>query len=161
MAVKAGLQKSIIKREDLPPSHEIFLGTGTISIPNPAIPTDTVITITDHRLREGQKVFISTNGLLPIGLSLNTGYFVVNPTVNTFNLCEDFSNPDVLVKTSGTQSGTHTFTRVGFYVRFRLSSVDRKRYSHWSPIYFIEDTYFETQTIRFIDGGYSITREGD
>lgn len=156
MASKSGLQKSVIKRDDLPLSHEIPLGTGTISVGSPA-----VVTISDHRLRDGQKVYISTNGILPIGISLNTGYFVVNSTTNTFNLCEDYDKQDELIVTSGTQVGEHSFARVGFYVRFRLSSVDRKRYSHWSPVFFIEDTYHETQTVRFVDGGYSINREGD
>lgn len=45
-----------------------------------------VITSNGHNLENGDKVVLTTTGTLPAGLSLATGYFVINKTANTFQL---------------------------------------------------------------------------
>jgi hypothetical protein len=81
------------------------LGTATITIATPA-----VITRTAHGLSEGDKVYFTTTGALPTGISAGTvttnNYFVRNPAADTFNISSTLTG--ALINTSGTQSGVHT-----------------------------------------------------
>jgi hypothetical protein len=81
------------------------LGTVTISIATPAVVTDA-----GHGLADGDKVYFTTTGALPTGISAGTpttnNYFVRNSDVNTFRLST--TSDGSLINTSGTQSGTHT-----------------------------------------------------
>lgn len=75
--------------------------TVTITIASPA-----VITWNAHALAAGQKVFFSTTGALPTGLTTGVQYFVVSPAANTFQVAAtDGGTP---INTTGTQSGVHT-----------------------------------------------------
>ncbi len=75
----------------------------TISIGSPA-----VFTSNEHNLEDGDLIWLSTNGALPTGLSIDTDYYVRNVYGNiTFNVSTTPSGP--LVGTSGTQSGDHQF----------------------------------------------------
>jgi len=80
-------------------------GTCTIAISTPA-----VITLTNHGLTTGQKVYFTTTGALPTGLTANTTYWVNVLNITTFNLATSYANliAGIYIATSGTQSGVHT-----------------------------------------------------
>ncbi|MCE2706348.1 MAG: hypothetical protein LW807_04660, partial [Proteobacteria bacterium] len=80
-------------------------GTCTIAISTPA-----VITLTNHELTTGQKVYFTTTGALPTGLTANTTYWVNVLNITTFNLATSYANliAGIYIATSGTQSGVHT-----------------------------------------------------
>lgn len=81
------------------------IGTFTVTIATPA-----VVTLNGHGLETGDRVYFTTTGALPTGLTANTIYYVIKIDANTFNLATSFANAHVPTKiaTSGTQSGTHT-----------------------------------------------------
>ena len=154
MSTQYDLKKASYLNENLPDPSPLNAGVGTISIASPA-----VVTITNHGLITGQRVYIATNGSLPTGLEMDQEYFVIKLTNNTFNL--SLSNISYTpINTSGTQSGIHTFFRVGYYIRFRIVSEDKGQYSHWSPVYFVEDPYAEQIVYSIIDGGTSTSGGG-
>jgi microcystin-dependent protein len=78
------------------------LGTFTVTIASPG-----VFTLTSHALVVGDRVYLTTTGALPTGLSANTIYYVVSvPTANTFTVSA--TEGGTAINTSGSQSGTHT-----------------------------------------------------
>jgi hypothetical protein len=79
----------------------------TITIATPA-----VITATAHGFAAGDVIRFVTNGTLPSGLTANSNYFVISTGLgaNSFRIS---SQPGgAAIDTSGTQSGTHTVSRV-------------------------------------------------
>lgn len=84
------------------------VGTFTITIASPGLAT-----LTDHGLYTGQKVYLTTTGALPTGLSQNTDYWVIRVSSSTFRLASSYANAaaGTAINTSGSQSGTHTIRR--------------------------------------------------
>lgn len=82
-------------------SAQIF----TVTIASPA-----VITKTSHGFTGGERLRLSTTGSLPTGLTTSTDYFVEYIDANTFYLLSASVNGS-RINTSGTQSGTHSYTR--------------------------------------------------
>ena len=79
----------------------------TISIASPG-----EVTCTSHGFQIGDVIRFITNGTLPSGLTANSNYFVITAglTTNTFRIS---SLPGgTAINTSGTQTGTHTVSRV-------------------------------------------------
>lgn len=85
------------------------LGAATISIASPG-----VVTYTNHGLIAGDKIYFTTTGALPTGLSANTLYYVLSAglTANTFRLSSTLEG--TAINTSGSQSGTHTIRRAPY-----------------------------------------------
>lgn len=85
--------------------------TITISIASPG-----VVTWASHGLSAGDMFYFTTTGALPTGISANTSYFVIATglTTNTFQFSA--TSGGSAVNTSGTQSGTHTASRLGVLV---------------------------------------------
>jgi microcystin-dependent protein len=86
-------------------------GTATLTIATPC-----VVTKTNHGLTTGQKVYFTTTGTLPTGITANTTYWINVTGVNTFNLATSYANliAGIYIATSGTQSGVHTaFLTIG------------------------------------------------
>lgn len=85
------------------------LGTVTMTIATPC-----VVTSTDHGLSTGDKIKLSTTGALPTGLAVDTYYYIVKKTDNTFNLATTYENAmldtPVVITTSGSQSGVHSLS---------------------------------------------------
>ncbi|RWB66575.1 hypothetical protein [Mesorhizobium sp.] len=80
--------------------------TFTVTIAAPG-----VFTATGHGLEVGDAVQITTTGALPTGLATATTYYVKTvPTSDTFTLAA--TPGGTAITTTGTQSGTHTFTTV-------------------------------------------------
>lgn len=78
------------------------IGTFTVTIASPG-----VFTLTAHGLVIGDRVYLTTTGALPTGLSQNTIYYVVStPSADTFTLSA--TEGGAAINTSGSQSGTHT-----------------------------------------------------
>jgi microcystin-dependent protein len=78
-----------------------ILGAATISIASPGD-----VTLNGHGLSNGDRIRLFTTGALPTGLNVNTDYYLVSATANTFQLA---STPGgAAINTSGSQSGTHT-----------------------------------------------------
>lgn len=90
-----------------------LVGEATISIATPAI-----VTLNSHGLTVGERVYISTTGALPTGLtasvynatSVKTIYYVIEINANTFNLALSYADAigGVKINTTGSQSGVHT-----------------------------------------------------
>ncbi|RVC47578.1 hypothetical protein EN781_00125 [Mesorhizobium sp. M4A.F.Ca.ET.090.04.2.1] len=80
--------------------------TFTVTIAAPG-----VFTATGHGLEVGDVIQLSTTGALPTGLAAATDYYVKTvPTSDTFTLSA--TSGGSAITTTGTQSGTHTFTTV-------------------------------------------------
>lgn len=78
------------------------LGTITVTIASPG-----VFTLASHGLVVGDKIYLTTTGALPTGLSANTIYYVVStPTSSTFTVSA--TEGGSAINTSGSQSGVHT-----------------------------------------------------
>ena len=71
-----------------------------------------MVTLNGHGLANGNKVYLTTTGALPTGISASTRYYVVNATVNTFQLSTSLNGSSI--NTTGTQSGTHTLFSANF-----------------------------------------------
>jgi len=74
------------------------------------IATPAVVTHTTHGLATGDKIYLTTTGALPTGLSVDTTYYVIKIDANSYNLATSLANAiaGVQIATSGSQSGTHT-----------------------------------------------------
>ena len=81
------------------------VGTGTITIAAPG-----VVTLVAHGFTTGDSLYITTTGALPTGLSVNTLYYAITVTADTFRLATSRANALVPtpITTTGSQSGTHT-----------------------------------------------------
>lgn len=78
--------------------------TFTVTIASPG-----VFTKTAHGLTGGERLRLSTTGALPTGLNTSTDYFIIYVSANTFQVSTTLGG--AAVNTSGTQSGTHTYTQ--------------------------------------------------
>lgn len=89
--------------------------TATITIASPG-----VVTITGHGLTTGKKIYFTTTGALPTGLTASTTYYVIFVDANTFRLATSAANAlaGTAINTSGSQSGVHT----AFYGGISLNS---------------------------------------
>jgi len=90
-----------------------YATTFTVTVATPA-----VFTATEHELYENDEVELETTGTLPTGLTASTynsraKYWVVRRgiTADTFQLSESKGGDSVV--TTGTQSGAHTFIKLG------------------------------------------------
>lgn len=90
-----------------------YFTTFTVTIASPG-----VFTTTEHELYIDDEVELETTGALPTGLTASTAtsrtsYFVIRNgiTANTFQLSTSRGG-DAIV-TTGSQSGTHTFLKIG------------------------------------------------
>jgi hypothetical protein len=86
------------------------VGTVTVTIASPG-----VFTFNSHGFLANDRVILQTTGALPTGLSVNTVYFVRNPTTNTFELST--TSGGASINTTGTQSGTHTINSESFLLK--------------------------------------------
>lgn len=79
--------------------------TFTVTIASPA-----VFTSNNHGLKVGDNLRFTTTGALPTGLSTNTNYYVISAglTANNFQVSTTLGGS--AVNTSGSQSGTHSYT---------------------------------------------------
>lgn len=79
------------------------IGTFTVSVASPA-----TFTLTSHGLVPGDRVYLTTAGALPTGLTQLTVYYVIAAglTANTFQLSATAGG--AAINTSGSQSGSHT-----------------------------------------------------
>jgi hypothetical protein len=79
--------------------------TVTITIASPG-----VVTLSSHGLSTGDKIYLTTTGALPTGLSASTTYYVINVSSSTFRLAVSLTSAHqgTAINTSGSQSGTHT-----------------------------------------------------
>lgn len=90
--------------------------TAAITIASPG-----VVTISGHGLTTGKKIYFTTTGSLPTGLTAATTYYVIFVDANTFRVATTPFNAlaGTAVNTSGSQSGVQT----GFYGGFNMAPV--------------------------------------
>lgn len=103
--------------------------TVTITLASPG-----VITWTGHSLVAGDIVQLTTSGQLPAGLTAGVPYYVVNPATNTFSLAQTAGGSPIA--TSGTQSGTHTATKLlygGSFAEYIESKNYDRTFAFYSP----------------------------
>lgn len=82
--------------------------TFTVTIASPG-----VVTKTSHGFTGLERIRLTTSGALPTGLSAGTEYYVIYADADTFKLATSEANAaaGTAINTSGTQSGTHTYTQ--------------------------------------------------
>ena len=80
--------------------------TFTVTIASPAVFT----TASPHGLSAGDNIRLSTSGSLPTGLSINTNYYVISAGLTATEFEVSTTIGGSAVNTSGTQSGTHSFS---------------------------------------------------
>ncbi len=93
--------------------------TATMTINSPC-----VVTHASHGLQNDQAIYFTTTGALPTGLSVNTTYYILNKSDNTFQLA--LTAGGAAINTTGSQSGVHTvnvLAGVGNCTRGYLSTV--------------------------------------
>ena len=105
----------------------------TITIASPAVFT------TQTALRNGTAVTLNTTGALPTGLAVSTVYYVVGASGTTCNLSLTFGG--AAINTSGTQSGTQSFSPRGINITQLGGASD-------CPI--IQNFIFVSDTSRFV-----------
>lgn len=83
--------------------------TGAVTM---TIATPCVATLAAHGLHSGHKCQMTTTGALATGLAAATTYYLHVIDANTFHFCTSLANvaAGAYIATSGSQSGTHTFT---------------------------------------------------
>jgi hypothetical protein len=83
------------------------LASATITV---TIATPGVVTHTSHGRITGEKVYFTTTGALPTGITASTTYYIIKIDANSYNIATTFANAiaGTKVATSGSQSGTHT-----------------------------------------------------
>lgn len=93
--------------------NEIGTSTATLSIASPC-----VVTKTSHGLEVGNKISFTTSGALPTGITASTEYYIISSGfgANSFQISATYNG--TAINTSGTQSGTHTYTA---YVSKKMS----------------------------------------
>lgn len=79
----------------------------TVTIASPA-----VFTLANHGLIAGQEIRFSTTGALPTGLTAGTHYFVLASSLTSSTFKISATSGGAAINTSGTQSGTHTLSRL-------------------------------------------------
>lgn len=82
--------------------------TFTVTIASPG-----VVTKAGHGFTGGERLRLSTTGALPTGVDTTNDFFVIYVDANTFRLATSEANAaaGTAINTSGSQSGTHTYTR--------------------------------------------------
>lgn len=84
------------------------IGTSfTVTIASPGVFSDTA-----HGLGVGDKVVFQTTGALPTGLTAGTTYYIISAGLTADAFEVSTTDGGSAVNTSGSQSGTHTYTRV-------------------------------------------------
>lgn len=110
-------------------------GTVTVTLASPGVWTSTA-----HGLVIGDRVYVTTTGALPTGVTANTNYYVMTvPNANTFTLGTTRTVTastgaiavTTAVNTSGSQSGVHTLT--------------------WAPFGTADSTHFNLPDMRGMD----------
>ena len=81
----------------------------TVTIASPA-----VFTKTGHGLVAGDRITLSSTGVLPTGLSDSTVYYIIAAGLTADAFQVSLTSGGAAVNTSGTQSGTHTYTSIGY-----------------------------------------------
>jgi hypothetical protein len=103
--------------------------TVTISLASPG-----VITWTGHTLQAGDIVRLTTSGQLPAGLTAGVPYYVVSPATNTFSVAQTQGGSPIA--TTGSQSGTHTATKLlfgGSFAEYIESKNYDRSFGFYSP----------------------------
>lgn len=81
-------------------------GTNTEATVTFSLSPDNLVNATGHSFEDGMGVVFRTTNTLPTGLSVQTQYYVVNATANTFQVST--TEGGAAVALSGSPSGTHT-----------------------------------------------------
>lgn len=99
---------------------EAASATATMTIATPC-----VVTLVSHGRETTDKVYFTTTGALPTGVTANTTYYVIKIDANAFNLATSAANAvaGTKVSTSGSQSGTHTVFYKGLVVQKAANGV--------------------------------------
>jgi hypothetical protein len=89
------------------------------------IATPGVVTYTAHGLSTYDKVYFTTTGALPTGVTASTTYYITSVTVDTFKLSTSLANAlaGTFIATTGSQSGTHTCFAGGLRILDASSTV--------------------------------------
>jgi microcystin-dependent protein len=68
-----------------------------------------VFTSTNHGLVAGNRIYLTTTGVLPSGLTTGVGYYVISAGLGASTFELSLSPNGTAINTSGSQSGVHTF----------------------------------------------------
>lgn len=83
-----------------------------------------VVTKAAHGRKTGDKIVLTTTDALPTGLAVETTYYVIYVSANTFRLATTPSNAlaGTAITTSGAQSGTHGYVHTPAPTRFQVTN---------------------------------------
>lgn len=88
---------------------KVLQGTVTVTIASPA-----VFSYTAHGLAVGDAFMLATTGALPTGLLESTVYYVISAGLTADAFEASATSGGAAINTSGSQSGTHTLTSIGY-----------------------------------------------
>lgn len=121
-------------------------GSVTVTIASPG-----VFTAVAHELPVGWRIVFATSGALPTGITAGVTYFIKTvPTADTFTVSA--TSGGAAINTSGTQSGTHSFTSKPAYNDTGLIFGDGL-YGFGG-----NNDISCSQGIFYVDGGYKISK---
>lgn len=98
--------------------------------------TNNWCTSSGHSLSSGTPVQIVSSGTIPGGLAINTLYFVVNPTTNTFKLSTTYNGAAIDITSQG--SGSHTIKEA--YRVYKSNGEDSDKIYEYIKIVSYSDT---------------------
>ena len=87
--------------------YTIFRGTAKPQAAFTVVASTDIFTVSAHGLAVGDCVQLTTDGTLPVGLSLLTNYYVISPTTNTFQLSATPNGTAVDVTNAGGSTNTY------------------------------------------------------
>lgn len=125
--------------------------TFTVTIAAPA-----VVTATSHGLSTGDKIYLTTTGALPTGLSINTTYFINYIDANSFRLCSSITNAaqNNAITTTGSQSGVHTLFNGGLLPSMDYIEVLVTSATTWPGA---DNAYTDLATLPLPPGDWDVT----
>jgi hypothetical protein len=137
-------------------SSTYFNTTGTVSAVNTGADS---FTINNHGFNTGERVYISSTGLIPGGVSANVQYFVINIDANTIQLATSAANAAGGTQIDITSTGTGTITIA--HTLYLLASVNGALTLDGISLSGGERVLIKNQTTATQNGIYVVTDEGD
>lgn len=107
---KSFVGRGFVKFKKITTDPTITTGVFTVTIASPAVFTTSFV----HGLLEGQSIYFTTTGALPTGLTALTTYYVIATGLTATTFRVSATPGGAAVNTTGSQSGVHTYTAIGF-----------------------------------------------
>lgn len=172
MAYKTTISKACVNREEaVTEMHNQLLAMGWLyvdgacdlyTIPSTDVnTTDNTFTVVGTTYSGSQPVHIRTTGTVPGGLAINTEYYVVNVSGNTFKLSTTYNGSAIDISSQG--SGTHTISE-SYRIYKSNSEASNMPYQYIKLIYstnpnriYLQASYTYNSTTKLLVGSNTTT----